>query len=251
MQADAVSADGGFAAGLLNPEQPLPLAVKGHTPRRYSVYRNNVTVGLLRALESNFPAIRRLLGESYFAGLAREFVHAHPPQSPLLFLYGAAFPAFLAEQGDLLRFPYLADVARLEQQWRLSYHEADVPLLHPSTFEGMDGEAVMNLRFTPHPAAALLRSPYAVHAIFLANRDKGRGQVNDPTQAECVLVTRPFYDVHVRLLSPAQFAFLSALMAGECLGDAAEQGANADTDFDLADSIRLMLEAGTFQSSAL
>ncbi len=88
---DAVSMDGAFAAGLLNPARPLPVAVIDNTPRRYAVYRNNVTVGLVRAMEGNFPAVRRLLGHEYFAGLARDFVQAHPPQSPLLFLYGADF----------------------------------------------------------------------------------------------------------------------------------------------------------------
>ena len=43
-----------------------------------------------------FPAVERLVGEEFFAGMAREFVMAHPPRSPLLLTYGDEFPDFIA-----------------------------------------------------------------------------------------------------------------------------------------------------------
>lgn len=249
VRADAVSADGGFSAALLDPEGPLPVALKGHTPRRYAVYRNNVTVGLIRAMETNFPAIRRLLGEAYFAGLAREFVQTFPPQSPLLFFYGETFAAFLAEQDDLVRFPYLPDVARLEQLWRKSYHAADATPLHSAAFEGLGEDDIMALRLVPHPATALMQSAFAVHAIFTVNRNGG-GAVADPEHAEWVVLTRPWYDVQARSISASQHAFLAGLANGLTLGEAAEQGFAAADDFDIAASIKLMLQAGAFQSTA-
>lgn len=242
--------DNDFATALLQPDAALPAALRGHTPRRYAVYRNNVTVGLVRAMEANFPAIRRLLGEVYFAGLAKEFVQSHPPRSPLLFQYGDGFAAFLAEQGDLASYPYLADVARLEQHWRIAYHAADAPVLHASAFAGLDETEMLALRFTPHPAAVLLASHFAVHSIFLANRGDGETVVN-PTTHEQVLLTRPFYDVQTRTITAGQHAFFAALFSAAPLGDAAEQGFATAEDFDLADSLRLMLEAGAFQSTVL
>lgn len=239
-----------FTSALLAPDAALPANLKGHTPRRFAVYRNNVTVGLVRALEANFPAIRRLLGEAYFAGLAREFVQAHPPHSPLLFQYGDHFAAFLAGQGDLASYPYLADVARLEQQWRTAHHAADAPVLHASTFTGLGEQEMMALRLKPHPAAFLLSSHFAFASIFTANRG-GSETVADPALPEWALLTRPFYDVHTRLIRASQFAFLAALFDGVPLGEAAENGFSASEDFDLADSLRLMLEAGVFQSTAL
>jgi hypothetical protein len=250
MSADAVSADGGFSAGLLDPAKPLPLAVRGHTPRRYAVYRNNVTVGLVRAMEANFPAIRRLLGETYFAGLARSFIQAHPPQSPLLFHYGEALAGFLEVQEDLHAYPYLSDVARLEQMWRLAYHAADAPVLHSAGLQGLSETEMFNMCLTLHPAAALLQSSFAIHAIFTANRVGGGGLVADPRQAERVLITRPWYEVQVRAITPGEHAFIALLAEGSPLGEAAEQGYASDDDFDLAASIRLILEAGAFQSTA-
>lgn len=239
-----------FAAGLLNPAAPVPVHVKGQTPRRYAVYRNNVTVGLVRALETNFPAIRRLLGETYFAGLARAFVQAHPPRSPLLFHYGEDFPAYLAAQDDLATYPYLPDVARLEQLWRRAYHARDARPLAPGELAGLGEESTMDLRLALHPAFALLGSPYAVQSIFAANRGSG-AVVADPARAEWVLLTRPSFEVQLRVIPQATHAFLSALAAGLTLAEAAEQAFACDDSFDLAAAIRLMVEAGAFQSLVL
>jgi hypothetical protein len=233
-----------FASALLDPAAPVPAAVTGRTPRRYAVYRNNVTVGLVRALEANFPALRRLLGEAYFAGLARAFVQSHPPKSPLLFHYGEGFAEHVAGQEDLAQFPYLPDVARLEQLWRTAYHARDARVLDPAALS-LAPEALMAVRFEAHPASAVLASSFAVHAIFAANRG-GDGAVSDPARPEAVLVTRPRLDVTVTLLSTEQFEFISALREGTSLADAAERGFAASESFDLADTIRLVVEAGAF-----
>jgi hypothetical protein len=246
VQADR-NTEAAFAAALLNPAAPVPTRVKGRAPRRYAVYRNNVTVGLIRAMEANFPAVRRLLGEAYFAGLAREFVQAHPPASPLLFHYGDAFAQFLAALHDLQRYPYLADVARLEQAWRRAYHAADASVLTAESLARLDHSAMASLRLAPHPAMALMRSRYAVHAIFTANRAGGEGVVDDPARAECVLVTRPRFEVEVRVVDAGAYAFIAALAGGATLAEAAGQGFDVSPSFDLADCIRLMVEAGSFQ----
>jgi hypothetical protein len=237
-----------FAAGLLNPQHPVPSLVKGQNARRYAVYRNNVTVGMIRALESNFPAVRRLLGEDYFVGFAREYAQNHPPQSPLMFLYGADFPRALDGTDDLAAYPYLGDVARLEILWRESYHATDAIPLAADALASIDPDVLFECRFEAHPASRLIQSRYAVHAIFAANRLGIDVQVSDPTQTQCVLVTRPHYDVATHLLTPRQFAFFAALQNGASLGDALDVAAALDTNFDLTNTLALMLQSGAFQS---
>jgi Putative DNA-binding domain len=248
MQADMAEVEPAFSVGLLKPEAPVPSGVAGSGRRRYGVYRNNVTLGLVRAMEANFPAVRRLLGETYFAGLAREFVQSHPPTHPLLFLYGEHFPAHLEANADLRNFPYLADVARIEMQWRISYHEADAGILSPIAFSAFGESEIANLRFVAHPAFALFRSAFAAHSIFTASRSVADGPVHDPAAAETVLFTRPNLVVQTRVVSPADAAFLSALASGLTLGEAAEQGAASNADFDLTASIALMLQSGALHA---
>lgn len=237
-----------FSAGLLDPQHPVPLSVKGRTERRYAVYRNNVTVGLIRALEANFPVVRRLLGEQYFAGFAREFAQMHPPESPLMFQYGAHFPAALQKAEDLANYPYLSDVALLEILWRESYHAADVTPLAGDVLASMDPDVLFSSCFVTHPATRLIQSRFAIHDIFSANTSEGEGQRFDPARPQYILITRPTYDVMARVLLPEQFTFFQALKTGENLGQALDRAADINPDFDLPGGLSILLQSGAFQS---
>ncbi len=237
-----------FAAGLLNPEHPVPSLVSGQIERRYAVYRNNVTVGLIRALEANFPVVRKLLGDEYFAGFARDFAQVHPPQSPLMFQYGAGLPRVLERDEDLASYPYLGDVARLEILWRESFHAADAPPLAAHALASIDPDVLFHSRFIIHPATRLISSRFAIQAIFAANKSGGEGQGVHPAYPQHVMVARPQYDVAVHAISPEQFEFFLALKENEILGDALDRAANLNTHFDLASTLALLLQSGAFQS---
>ena len=88
-----------FASALIRPDQETPGIVAGPrgkaAVKRYNVYRNNVTVSLIDALAATYPAVRRITGDVFFRAMARSFVRAAPPSSPLLFEYGREFPAFV------------------------------------------------------------------------------------------------------------------------------------------------------------
>jgi Putative DNA-binding domain len=246
MQADAIGASGGFTRGLLLPEAPIPEEVKGGSAKRYAVYRNNVTVGLVNAMAANFPAIQRLLGEVYFAGLAREFVQAHPPQNPVLHKYGAAFPNFLSSYDDLKNYPYLADVARLEFLALEAYHEADAAILRAEDLGAAPADDLMAVRFVAHPTFRIMQSEFSVGTIFQANRLGGE-PVTDAFQPQIVLLTRPQFDVAAHILSPANAALFQALKDGAPLADAAEAAFQRDELFDFSAGLSLLIATGAFQ----
>jgi hypothetical protein len=237
-----------FATGLLSPQHPVPLLVKGQIERRYAVYRNNVTVGLVRALEDNFPMVRRLLGDDYFAGFARDFAQSNPPQSPLMFQYGEAFPGALDNAEDLAGFPYLGDIARLEILWRASYHAADANPLAGDALAAFDPDSLFDCHLTAHPATRLMSSHFAIHDIFAANSGSADGHVSDPTQPQSVLITRPQMDVTTHLVPADKFGFFCTLMNGESLGEALDQAAARNPEFDLPGTLTLLLQSGAFHS---
>jgi Putative DNA-binding domain len=90
-----------FAAALGEPSAPPPATTYGRMgapdARRFAVYRNNVAVGLIGALEARYPVSRRLAGDDLFRAMARAFVRAHKPRSPVMIAYGVEFPEFVAE----------------------------------------------------------------------------------------------------------------------------------------------------------
>jgi hypothetical protein len=118
-----------FADAQLNADQPVPQGITAHNAavptRRFAVYRNNVVVGLVKALRYRFPVVEKIVGEEFFAAMARVFVIEQPPRSALLTTYGDEFAAFIAAFEPARELPYLADVARLEAARTQAYHAAD------------------------------------------------------------------------------------------------------------------------------
>lgn len=244
----------GFRAAILDPARAKPDTVTGprgkQADKRFNVYRNNVTVSLIDALADIFPAVQRITGETFFRDMAREFVRAHPPASPLLFLYGHEFPAFIAAFEHARRMPYLADVARVERAWLTAYHAADLEPLAPQALAAIDPARLADVTFRPHPAAALVRSRFAVFDIYDANRNHDTVGRIEAARAQSVLVTRPGIDVTVTALPDGHDAFFERLLAGGTLGEAAEAGLETAETFDINDAIGGILATGAFIAAA-
>jgi Putative DNA-binding domain len=239
-----------FARGLMNPADATPDDVVGprgkSAVKRYNVYRNNVTVSLIDALAAIYPAVQRITGVEFFRAMARSHIRATPPASPLLFEYGRDFPAFIEAYEYAQDTPWLADTARIERAWLDAYHAADAPPLSPDVLAAVPPDTVGDLVFTAHPTTRIVRSPYPAVAIFAMNRVEGPVTPLESSAAEDALVTRPEMEVTVRLLPPGGAAFLTSLVGGERLGEAAATAFAEAPSFDLTGSIAGMIEAGVF-----
>lgn len=228
-----------FSQALLAPDLPIPEGLTdgqgAPAGKRFAVYRNNVTVSLIDALEAGFPVVAKLIGAENFRNIAREYLRSEPPVSPLMMLYGAGFPAFLTSFPPLAKYAYLPDVARLEYALRESYHAADHTPVAPEALGQIAPDALSQLRFTLAPSLRLLASPWPVHALWFYNTQDGAPK--PVAAAQSVLITRIGYDPTPHLLPDGAAAFISALQAGQSLGDAAESA----PDFDLSATLGLLL----------
>src|SRR5713101_194504 len=214
-----------FSPALLNPESETPSVVTGPNKKavvkRYNVYRNNVTVSLIDALAAIFPATQRITGVEFFRAMARFHIRATPPTSPLLFEYGRDFPTFIEQYEYAGAMPWLADTARVERAWLDAYHAADAEPLSAQTLRSFPPERLANLVFVVHPATRIVRSRFSVVTIFAANRGEAPVDRIDASVPEDALITRPDLDVVVRHLPPGGAVFLTSLIAGRSLGEAA------------------------------
>jgi hypothetical protein len=239
-----------FSAALRDSDLPMPAGIVGPdgkpAPKRFNVYRNNVIVSLTEALAQTYPAIERLLGEDYFKALARSFVIEHPPGSPVLLWYGAAFPDIIEAFPPLGRYPYLADVARLEWAWLQAYHAEDAEPLDPQVLGSVAPESVGEVRFKIHPAASCVSSRWPVLSIALANRFS----LEDPPAfdletSESVLIVRPELDVGLHPMRPGADLFFRALETCT-LNQAANKALAEIPEFDLSGCLSDFLSAGAF-----
>lgn len=239
-----------FAAGLTRPSLTTPNEVialngKGVTSR-YNVYRNNVTVSLMNALASVYPATQRITGTDFFRAMARLYVRSSPPTSRILSEYGFDFPDFIDRYEYAQDYPWLSGVARIERAWLDAWHAADLAVLHAEALAETDPDLLPSVRFSPHPATHILRSGWPVTSIFSLYRDREPDENFCSNEAEDTLVTRPETDVIVTRLPPGGAAFLEYLIQGRTLSEAVTGAMDKAPDFDLSANLAGMISAGAF-----
>lgn len=215
----------------------------------FAVYRNTVMKGAIDALQANYPAVARLVGEEWFRAAAAVYVRSSPPARATLLYYGEGFAEFLAGFGPARELPYLPDVARLDRFWTEAHAAAaeqpviagDVARLSPATL----ARAVLR----PHASARWAwfeGSP--IVTIWRRNRepDHGTGVTDLDWRAEGVLVVRPYGVVESHNLDRTCCTFLDACATGASLAEAAAAALKADPRVDLSRLMAQLLEAGAF-----
>ncbi|GGK43025.1 HvfC/BufC N-terminal domain-containing protein [Salinarimonas ramus] len=227
---------------------PVPAGLTARDPtqvaRRFAVYRNNVVVSLVEALATRFPVIRRLVGEDFFQATARAFIAANPPRSPVLTVYGDAFPGFLAGFPPAAALPYLADVARLEAARTHAYHAADAEPLASDTLLEVCARDPGTWGLVPHPALRVVASRHPILSIWRMNQPGATpGPLANPT-GETALVARPALDVRVVLAEPGEGAFVIACAGGASFETAAEAALADAPAFDPSRALARILAHG-------
>jgi hypothetical protein len=237
-----------FADALLNADQPVPQGITAHNAavptRRFAVYRNNVVVGLVKALRHRFPVVEKIVGEEFFAAMARVFVIEQPPRSALLTTYGDEFAAFIAAFEPARELTYLADVARLEAARTQAYHAADAAPVDANRFAALDTGVVGEIGIELHPSVGVVRSPYPIVTIWAMNSGEQELAPIENWRGEDALVARPYLEVEVRALPPGGAGFLLALAAGRPLREASEAARADDPNFDLTGNVAGLIGSG-------
>lgn len=235
----------GFADAILSGDAPIPatiqLASGPATTSRFGVYRNNVHFGLINALGARYPITRKLLWLDTFEGAARLFIARHPPRSPVLSDYGASFPQFLRSIGTGPSAELVAGIAELESARVRAYHAADAAPLPATALAAMPPDTLAATRVTLHPSLSLVRSRFPIVSLWeAAQRDRDAGH----WKSEAALIVRPHLDVQVWRLPPGGYEFLSGLVEGNSIGEAAAAAMATAGPFELAPIFHVTISAG-------
>lgn len=229
-----------FRKRLMTPGQPAPAGLcnpdGASAAKRFDVYRNNVAVGLTEALMATFPVTLKLVGDTFFRGMAGVYLRRYPPTTPMIQRYGDMMPAFLRGFAPARPVPYLSDVARLELALRDSYHAADHDPISPQRLGGLDPGGLTRARVVLAPSVHVMRSKFPVHGLYRANTDSAGLQV--VSRAENVLVSRPLFDPQLTEISTPAALCLEAFAKNETLGSAI---ARAGDGLNLARLLGLLL----------
>ncbi len=196
-----------------------------------TIYREHAQAAVHDALAAGYPVVRRLVGDAFFAEMARRYGAAHPSHSGDLHARGERFCAFIATDPPAAQLPYLSEMARLEWACEESLRAADVPPLDRAGLRRVAPQRHGELRLTLHPSVRLLPCAHAVAAIWHANQPGRDGACAPDAGPETILVWREGARVRVRPIDAGEHAFLDALRRGETLEAAVALLGSAATAF--------------------
>lgn len=238
-----------FAHALLAPEDAgCPPDVASLTAQAaFAVYRNTVMKGCIDALQANYPAVARLVGEEWFRAAASIHVREALPTDPTLLRYGAAFANFLARFEPAAELPYLSGVARLDRYWTEAHAAPTQGPLDPVVVNRLSPEALSRAILHPHPAARWAWfADGPIYTIWSRNRADASPDADLDWRPEGALLVRARDVVEWIALDATGCALLDACAAGRTLAEAAQVALDVEGDCDLAQLMSSLLTAGAF-----
>jgi hypothetical protein len=213
---------------------------------RLAVHRNTVRSNVTAALESTYPAVRRLVGADYFGRVARDFALRHPSRSGDLRHVGAAFPPYLAELHGHDQYGYLGDVARLELLIEEALLAAEHPPLDVSALAAVAPADYDELQFLLHPALRLFSSPYPVRRIWESNvGGEAEPEIIDlASGGDRLAVLRQRLQLQFHPLSPGEWRWLTALGERTPFAASLAVATAEDPGFDAAAALQRFVALG-------
>lgn len=227
------------------------IAARGIAPAaRLRIYRHAGYAIHVEALATSFPALRLLLGEDCFDGLATRHAACQGSHSGNLQDYGEDFADFLARQAETAAWPWLRDVARLEWLRQQVALAADEPPADAASLivAFADPGQPMYLR----PCVRVLSSAWAVLDLWRCAQECPEASSSprrklgpsdfDPATSQSVLLWREATQVAMRAIDPAQATFIHALQSATPLDHALAAAQAIDAQATAESLLRPLLE---------
>jgi hypothetical protein len=216
---------------------------------RLALYRGNLVAIWRGALANAYPVLLQLVGEDYFAQMARAYGRAHPSQEGDLNAFGAHLSEFLLSSGAADDYPYFVDVARIEWALHRAYYAKDADALSLMALAQATQQAeveLMDAHLECAPAVSLIESTNAAVDIWLAHQSEERTWSSDVQRPSYALITRLDWTPELHALDEAAFRALSVLRDGANLGEAFESALQVDAAFDVAGNLQSWFALGVF-----
>lgn len=216
---------------------------------RLQIYANAYYARLIEVMAAEFPTLAKALGNELFRDFATGYLQECPSNSYTLADLGRRFPEFLAKSRPQREVgddepdwaDCLVDLATLERTYSEVFDGEGVEdrrLLAREDLSNIAAEDWPAARLIVVPCLRLIRLRFPVHEYISAVR-RGESATLPPPAVTYLAVTRRDYVVRRAPMGEAEYATLSALAAGNPVGDALAEAARVwiGDDGDLATAV--------------
>jgi hypothetical protein len=223
---------------------------------RVGIYQGMYLMRMEEALESDYPALKHLLGDHGWSDLVRDYVAAHPSITYTLNRLGDHLPEFVSKWKGARRPAVAHDLARLELAVAEVFDAPETQPLSGAEIAAVPEASWERARLAPIEAFRLLSLRYPVNAYLQSVRDEDHDHPEMKRKDTCVAVYRRDYSVYRQDLSQTAHDLLTDLVAGTPLGKAVSAallrgGRRAPTTDQLFRWFREWAAGGVFRSVRL
>ena len=185
-----ITAPEGVAAGLAaeSAEGPEILADLIESDDRLSaierleIYANAYFYRILDCLKEDFPATLATLGADNFHNLVTGYLIEYPPTEPSISYAGRHLAEFLRHdsmRAMIERWPFIAELARLERTLIEVFHAAEAEPLNAEAMRSVAPEDWPALAMRTHPALAIVDCEWRVDEL-LREVEAAAGESDQP-----------------------------------------------------------------------
>ena len=218
---------------------------------RLAIYHGMYLLRMEEALESDYPALKHLLGDEGFRTLVAGYVQAYPSRSYSLNFLGRHLPDYVRLAPGLRRRGFCHDLARLEQAVAEVFDAAEEKPLQADEIAAVPEDAWEKARLVPITAFRLLALRHPVNAYLQSVKDGDHAHPSLRRRDSWVVVHRRQYTVWRQDLDRAGHGLLADLVAGKSLGSAvaaALRRGRRPTQAELFRWFRGWMAAGMFRA---
>lgn len=203
-------------AGVIRSDQRLP------ADARVKIYADAYLSRLLQCLREDFPATLAVVGEERFGALVADYLAACPPNRPSVSYVGRFLDEFLHRHPFAERWPFVADLAKLEWTIIEVFQAPDGKTLDPEAMRAIAPEEWPTVTLRAHPALRLIECDFVVTDVLRAVQAGGAWA--EPGRRETsVMVWRSGGSVCYRELDGgAEAAGLGLVMVGATMAAVCE-----------------------------
>jgi hypothetical protein len=185
---------------------------------RLGIYGDAYRARLIEVLESSFPVLAELLGESDFHALASNYVSAHPSTFFSVRYYGDQMAGFLASEAEYAKAPLLAELAKWEWAMAAAFDAADAEPIETAALAQIPPEQWAELRFEWSPAVQVLDLEWNVPDIWKAVTEETT-RPEPSFEAGSWLIWRRDLQIYFRPVAQEEAAAVEASRAGQSFGE--------------------------------
>jgi hypothetical protein len=185
---------------------------------RLGIYADGYRLRLIEVLESSYPVLAKLLGETDFGKLAAKYVATHESTFFSIRYYGDELADFLAADAEYSKAPLLAELAGWEWAMAAAFDAADAEPIDVGAFAQLAPEDWAELRFAWSPSVQVIALEWNVPGVWKAVTE-GTDRPEPSLKPACWLIWRHELQIYFRPLAAEEAAVIAASRAGQSFGE--------------------------------